>query len=282
MNEQNQTEDTTADANDLLDTPLPTDEVEQEVTEEPKAEEPQGETEEVVEELAEEKPKKKVSGFTRRLNRERDARAKAEARAQELEDRLAAQQKPKSETKSGEPDPTGYEHGINDINYIKDMARHEGEQAFYKTQKKAKEDDVQKAYASTMQKANDNFEEKLAEAADRYEDFDEVFHSNRVDLDPSVLHAVKSSDIAGDLTYKLLKDKKLASKIANMNNVDGIRAIGRLEAKLTASPKSGKSKMPAPVKTVGDGKTKQKRAYSDDMSQEEFNDSFSFSDLDTL
>ena len=96
MNEQNQMTET----EQILDTPLPGDEqteeiVEkdtEEVTEDPKTEETQDTedtSEENVEEPDEKPKKKKVSGFTRRLNREREKAAALEEENRRLKQMYA-------------------------------------------------------------------------------------------------------------------------------------------------------------------------------------------------
>ena len=283
MNNQDQNQDTaTEDTVVLPDIAVPgeeeiTAEVETEETGEATKEEEENSSEDGAEEDTEEKPKKE-SSFARRRRRDKE-------RIQALEDenrrlKQPAQTQQQTATKSDEPKPDDFEHGINDINYINARAEWVGREAATRTFYELKQADLKETQQQKFQReladAHANFEEKIDAAFDKYDDFEEVY-SRKIDLDPAVLHALKKSPVAGDLAYHILKDRKLSAEISQMNAIDGIAKIGELNAKLTPvqkKDKNGVSKMTKPFKPVGTGKTNSRPEFSEDMSQEAFNERY--------
>jgi len=239
---------------------------------EPKVEERPTEKVEPVEPIAAEKPKK-VSGFKRRLDR-------ANARAEAAEEKLRQFEAPKVEPKT-ELDPDDYENGESDLGYIKDVARKAGKDAYFETKESDRKQDEQTKIDNNNRDIESNYTSKMDEVSEKYEDFEDVFQNNYVNLDPNVLQAVKGSEHAGELTYQILKDKALGEKLANMTQLEGIKAIGRMEAELsTPAPGKKVSSMTKPFKPVGTGKSISKLSYSDDMNQESFDENMPFEDLE--
>ncbi len=280
----------------LLNTPLedeakddekPTEEAEEESEEEGAQDDEVSEDENQDEA---EKPKKKVSGFKRRLNRERDRAEAAERRAYEAEQRLKDAGKPQQEAQEqGEqgPDPKKYDHGINDINYINDMADHRGRTAareeFAKLEQARQTTKKQTATQNRIKTVEEKYLSTMDDAAESHNDFDEVISSvSDPNIDPNVAFAIKDSDVGGEIFYHLAKNPKVLKKLKGMSSVQAVKEVGKMEAKLTEKPEPKKkpvSKMSKPLKPLGTGKTNAKSSYSNDMSQEEFNRSFPLEDL---
>ncbi len=265
-----------AETSNILEQPLPMDnEAEEKEAETPETEEAEevAEVEESTE--VEEKPKKKISGFHRKRLRDK---ATIEAQQAEIE-RLKS--KPTAPPQDGAPDPEKYEHGINDINYINAMAQHAGRQAYFEEKKKDQATNQQQRVLQTYRDAQDNYMEKMDEAASTHDDFDEVVNSVSTDrLDQNVQYAIMTSENAGELAYHLGSNPKLYKKLEGMNPVQAIRELGKLEDKLTPKKKTAVSKMPKPVSTLGTSKVTSHKEYDGTQTQEEFEATHSIEDLD--
>ncbi len=241
--------------------------------EEPKGEEESQESQEDNSES--ENQKKKSNPFSKRLRKKNDRIAELEARLAKVEQPVTQEQNESDEKKDGAPDPKDFEHGINDIEYIKSTARWEGKQAYLEAKqtdiKEAEEQKIQK----TVETVEQNFNDKMSEAWEKHSDFEEVWEKGGFSHEnPAVMHAIKGSEIAGDLTYHILKDSELSAELSQMDPVSAIRKIGQMEAKLTSEtnekPKRKKTGMPDPFVPVGSGKTNSIPEFSEDMSPEAF------------
>ena len=265
----------------ILEQPLPMDNEEEET--EVEATETEEVTEEVAEEVEEEstedsveKPKKKISGFHRKRLRD-----KATIEAQQAEiDRLKSQGKPAEVPKNGEPNADGYEHGINDINYIRDMARFEGKQAYHQERQKEQVTNQQQKTQKMYQSAQENYMDSMDTAADNHSDFEEKVTSISTDrLDPNTQLAIMKHKNAGELAYYLGSNPEVYRKIESAHPVDAISMIGEIGTKLTPkAKKTQQTKMPKPVSTLGTSKVKSIGEY--DGSQESFDSNHSIGDLD--
>jgi len=140
-----------------------------------------------------------------------------------------------------------------------------------------KQAEQQQQEQSRAQSAEQNWIQKSSEAAVKYPDFD-----NKVNTAPPITNAyalavLKKADAAGDLAYHLASDHALIAKINAMHPLDAAMELGRIEEKLAGSktpPKTSVSKAPKPISPVGSGKTPAARGFSNDMSQEDFNEQY--------
>lgn len=178
--------------------------------------------------------------FQRKLDNERRNRFQAEARLEEATRRLqeieARQNAPR------EAPGTPKLEDFQDIeSYAKAYAEHEKKVAFQEIGARQQ----QQTAAQQRQALVAGWEEKAASSP--HEDFDEVVG----DLQPTSpgLAAIMEADNGAEIAYYLGKNPDEAKKIAALNPIAQIRAIGRLEAKLAAEPKalSPTSKAPAPI-----------------------------------
>ena len=112
-------------------------------------------------------------------------------------------------------------------------------QRYQKTQR----EEGQKALQAT-------YSEKLEEARDKYEDFDDVAFADDVHITDTMASAIMESDLGPDVQYFLGNHPKEASRIARLSPVGQVREIGKLEAKLSAPPPRKTTSAPPPVKPV--------------------------------
>ncbi|MCP3683927.1 MAG: hypothetical protein GY861_14685 [bacterium] len=216
-----------------------------------------------------EKPKKKVSGFERRRRRDR---AKIEALEKELANKNQASPEKKQPETQGPPNPEDYEHGINDINYVNDLAEHTGAAAGKKAYAEAKQADQVVQAQNEAQKIDTDYFEKLDDAHTAHDDFEKVYQDNYVQLSDAALHALKKHKNAGELTYQILKDRNLGAKLEGMDAISQVVAIGEMGAKIKpAKQKKKVSGFTKPIEPVGSGKSNNKLEYSNDWDQATFN-----------
>lgn len=163
----------------------------------------------------------------------------AERRAEAAERALAERDKPRTEDaapktlESGEPDPTKYDYGEADPQFIRDLARHEARQEFAQL----KEQDRR---ASQVQEVDRSWEAAQDAARSKFADFDEKVwegaHEGKWACTPVMLEAIKSTETGGEVAYHLASNPDEARRIAALNPLSQVRELGKLEARLAAPP----------------------------------------------
>jgi hypothetical protein len=95
-----------------------------------------------------------------------------------------------------------------------------------------------------------SWRDRVAEAKTRYADFEAVAMSGDVPIPQSVARLVATSDVGPDVAYYLGQNKALAAQIANLNPVEQARAIGRIEATISAPHPRQTTTAPPPINPV--------------------------------
>lgn len=110
------------------------------------------------------------------------------------------------------------------------------------------------------QNVSRTYAQRVIEARDRYEDWDEAFQSAaRVDLLDDTLEAIYDSENGPDIAYYLATHPKDAIELSQLRPVQAARKIGLIEARIEAAksgkqdPKPAGKPAPAPVKPVKAG-----------------------------
>lgn len=182
--------------------------------------------------------KRESRRFERRLDKAYRKAAEAEARAALLEKQLNEVRQPKQEADPSAPRMEQF----NDIEeYAAAKAEHEKQKALKELQAQQSAEQGKAQQARLMAQ----WEEKVAEAEDEYDDFHEVVG----DLKP-VNHLVAAVMEAGPkVAYFLGKNAAEAKRIAALPALTQIREIGKIEARLEAEAVKPKapSKAPAPI-----------------------------------
>ncbi len=158
----------------------------------------------------------------------------SERREQELLDRIARQQPaPAQEAQptspdSDEPDPEDYEHGINDLGYIKAVARFEARQEF---RQQAEQDRAKQSIRSRITA----FETKVA---DQFPDGDSAgittFRAQAGQLHIAVQEIITESDVGPKVADYLGSNPRELRRISALPPAQQVRQVTLLEAKLTA------------------------------------------------
>lgn len=96
---------------------------------------------------------------------------------------------------------------------------------------------------------------KQAEAAKKYEDFEEkVLTNEELDITEVMASAIRESDLGTEVAYFLANNPDLATKIASLPPTSQVREIGKIEARIEGSPasapKAKRSSAPAPIVPV--------------------------------
>lgn len=191
-----------------------------------------------------EKPGK--NRFERRLDRAYRREAEAKARADLLEKRLA-----ELESKNAPPQQLG--EGEPRLEQFDDIEKYAVAKAEYKSKKaiEAYEASQRQTQAKAAQtNLARTWEEKAARGDSKYDDFEEVVGEITPTLpwSTAIIRAQNGEDVA----YHLGKNLKEASRIAALEPIDQILAIGELSAKLRATPPTARvpSKAPPPIEPV--------------------------------
>ena len=182
--------------------------------------------------------------FERRIDRAHRRAAEAQAKAELLEKQLAevkAQQAPKP------PSTAPRMEDFTDVQkYAEAHAEFVKEQALKDYERKQRET----AFQTRQTKLVQDWEAKVAEASDKYEDFQEIVGDLKPTTPWSV--AVMRSKNGGDVAHYLGKHPKEAQEIFALEPEDQFLEIGRLSARLAnveTKPKTP-SKAPAPITPV--------------------------------
>lgn len=90
----------------------------------------------------------------------------------------------------------------------------------------------------------------VAEAKVRYTDFDAVALARDVPVSEDMARLIQTSEVGADVLYHLGRNKALSAEIAGMNSMDAARAIGRLEATVSAPRPRTSTNAPDPISPV--------------------------------
>lgn len=108
----------------------------------------------------------------------------------------------------------------------------------------------------------DVYHEKEEDARTRYDDFEQVAYNPNLPVTDVMAQTIQSSDNGPDVIYWLGSNPKEAGRIAALPPILQAREIGRIEAKLAASPPVKKtSNAPSPIAPLASSRSSGKPAY---------------------
>jgi hypothetical protein len=156
---------------------------------------------------------------------------------------LTDKDKPDKDTAEAAPDPTKFEFGELDANYIRALARFETRQELAAS--KAKEQSV--TLTAEQKAAKEKFDADVAtfedKGSDLHDDFTEVVIEGARDkawpLGDQLGAALLESDFGPQIAYALATDVKEAKRISELSDRRQLAWLGRKEAELEASAGSG-------------------------------------------
>lgn len=231
------------------------------------------------EDYDETKKKKNVPEWVRkRLERERAAAEESERKSNQLKAELEAVKLAQSQPKVEEAPAYNY---LNDSNRpMRDNFTSDEEYFLavsdYRDAKRHN-DFQQHARNEHYKKAESEYQKKIKETTslgkEKYEDFDEVTHeilrgdfpSNR-----AMGEAMVSSPYKEDILYYLSKNIDLAKKIGNMNPIESVREITKIELRFDARKKSNITKAPKIIEPLNGKGGLTSTTNTEKMTQEQY------------
>jgi len=238
--------------------PTVADTVDDESSSEPAAEEGQSEPKLAKDEATETEEKKQNPKLEKRFSELTKARKEAEARAEELEKRLAALEsnpapQPQSVPASNQkPSPENFNDAFE---YAEALAEWSAEQALVKREMEVR----QKEAETQKQKVIQTWQQKLEATKAELPDYEDMVASSTVAVSDPVRDAIIESDVGPRILYELASDDELAEKLTTMSVSSALKLIGKLEAKFenTEAPAkaekksvAAKSNAPEPIRPL--------------------------------
>ena len=238
--------------------PTEADTVDEKSSSEPAVDEGQSEPKLAKDEATDTEEKKQNPKLEKRFSELTKARKEAEARAEELERRLAAFEsnpapQPQSVPASNQkPSPDDFRDAFE---YAEALAEWSAEQALVK-----REMEVRQREAETQkQKVIQTWQQKLEVTKAELPDYEEMVASSTVAVGDAVRDAIIESDVGPRILYELASDDELAEKLTTMSIPSALKLIGKLEAKFekTEAPAkaekksvAAKSNAPEPIRPL--------------------------------
>ena len=212
----------------------------------------------------------------REITIERNKRRAAEERAKTLEEALRTTQqtaKPKEETptpptarpqRADFADPDAYEDAL--VDWASKRTAAETESKIRETEAKTRQ---QKEFETVAQTWTDRRAEFMAD----HPDFEEVAEGDNVTITPTMANAIWTSENGPAVAYYLGQNPEEAARIAKLDPLQAIKAIGKIEARLEApaaeETPTPKPRKPDPIRPVG-GSERAVRKSAAEESMEEY------------
>lgn len=213
-------------------------------TEEQAPSTPEGETPQVAdtpEQAAERERKREGARYGRKLDKAYRQRAEAQARAEFLEKQLAAATTASAPKAEGEPKLADFDYDPE--KYAAAVRDHTKKQA----EKEQGEKQRTAAQQAEHQRLVSAWEEKVDKGSEKYDDWNDVV--GEIQPDSHFTATIIDADNGHDVAHYLGKHPKEAERIAKLQPRQQVFEIGKLSAKLAATPEKPKvpSKAPAPI-----------------------------------
>lgn len=210
------------------------------------------EEEKVVEKQDDDKPapKKGNHKIESRFSELTEARRQAEARAADLEAKLAqaearlqpAKQAPAVDASVG-PEPKAADY-TDAFDYARDLAEWSTNKAL-KERDKADAEKVQKAQ---VEKVLGGWKSRVEAVKAERPDWTEMVESSKAQVSDPARDALIESEYGPQIVYDMSEDDELAEKVSAMKPAEQLRWIGRMEAKYEAAKPAEKEEKAEPVK----------------------------------
>jgi hypothetical protein len=202
--------------------------------------------------------KKQNPKLEKRFSELTKQRKEAEARAEELERRLAAIEGKQAQPAQAQPEanqkpsPDSYKDAFE---YAEALAEWSAEQALAKRDQEVKQKEAEAKRATVIQ----TWQEKLDATKAELPDYEAMVASSSMSVNDTVRDAIVESDVGPRILYELASNDDLAEKLSNMTTAGALKLIGKLEAQFerTEEPAkadrktvAAKSKAPEPIRPL--------------------------------
>ena len=204
---------------------------------------------------AEEKKSKSAERRERRkqeLERLRSSESEARARAEEAQRQLqAAQHAAKSLPKPKQADFQDfdeYQAALSAFQVANVIDSREVQRL--EASAKAHFDQVDEIKQQQRQEDAQNWAAQVEEGREKYPDFEAVALSENIPINQAMAEMIVSSDVAADVTYFLGKNPELSRQISGFDQISMARAIGKIEAQVSAPKPKTTSTAPEPINPI--------------------------------
>jgi hypothetical protein len=202
--------------------------------------------------------KKQNPKLEKRFSELTKQRKEAEARAEELERRLAAIEGKQAQPAQAQPEsvqkptPDNYRDAFE---YAEALSQWSAEQALLKREQEVK----QKEFEVQKQKVIQTWQQKLETTIAELPDYEAMVASSNVKVNDTVRDAILESDVGPRILYELASDDEIAEKLSTMTTASALKLIGKLEAKFEKTEEpvkaekktvAAKSKAPEPIRPL--------------------------------
>jgi len=202
--------------------------------------------------------KKQNPKLEKRFSELTKQRKEAEARAEELERRLAAIEGKQAQPAQAQPEsvqkptPDNYKDAFE---YAEALSQWSAEQALLKREQEVK----QKEFEVQKQKVIQTWQQKLEATIAELPDYEDMVASSNVKVNDTVRDAILESDVGPRILYELASDDDIAEKLSTMSTASALKLIGKLEARFEKTEEpvkaekktvAAKSKAPEPIRPL--------------------------------
>lgn len=240
---------------EVIDQPIPEQTVDDSATD---TEQGEGEQE------VKEKPAEPAipKGVQRRIDRAVRQKYEAEARAKMLEERLTALEQYQRQSPQVQNSIDNSEPKIENFDDFDSFVAAKAEWIAARKIEETLTDRERRQMADRESRARQElslaWQKRVSEATVELPDFEDVIASSEVPMTGQMQQAIMESDVGPKLAYYLATNPDEAIQISKMSPVGAIRALGRIEERLSSRPVKKSTSAPEPVKPVGSRATVKK------------------------
>lgn len=205
-------------------------------------------------EESEPKEAKKKSGFQKRIDEITRQRYEADARAAQLEQELTQLRQQTLQDTYQSQKPTLEAFNYDQEAWAQAMEKW-AEQGFTAQQEQRQREDQQRAEAQRQAEISRRVQEQTFKALEKYPDFQVKVNDPSLpalsQVSPAAYEALVTSENMGEVAYYLANNPAEIYGMGSMSPIEAVRAIARLETKLTAKPKTTTNAPPPPSQVNG-------------------------------
>lgn len=152
--------------------------------------------------------------------------------------------------------------------YFDDRAAWRARQEFRQLSEKQQAESTRKQREQEAGEVEARWSQSHEAAADRYDDYDSIFHVVGTSINDDQANAIKMGDEPAEVVYYLGKNPKDFATFKGLSGQSLIKAVGRIEERISAQ-REQRSKAPPPVKPVR-GSQPSSNALLDDLPIDEW------------
>lgn len=158
------------------------------------------------------------------------------------------QEAQQAQTPDGDPEPKAGDFQTAD-EYVKALGKWSARQEWAQIRKEESQTKVQEKVKTKVVEAEKNWASQTYEAETKYPDFRQSIES-APELNHAALFILKKSPVAGELAYHLSKNHDLVHKLNELDPIESVAELARIEAKLHGSTGQPKTKPSAQIPTI--------------------------------